>query len=96
MPLHNDCKKDAAKTIRLLKTARGQIEGIIKMIEAERECVDISGQILATQSILKKVNVDILSNHLSNCIKDSMEHDSESVKTEKLEEVVTLLNKMLK
>ncbi|MDD6172996.1 MAG: metal-sensing transcriptional repressor [Elusimicrobiaceae bacterium] len=96
MPLHTDCKNNTAKTIRLLKTARGQIEGIIKMIEEERDCIDISSQILATQSILKKVNVDILSNHLSGCIKDSIEHDSETVKREKLEEVVTLLNKMLK
>ena len=96
MPLHTDCKNNNVKTIRLLKTARGQIEGIIKMIEEERECIDISSQILATQSILKKVNVDILSNHLSGCIKDSIEHDSETVKTEKLEDVVTLLNNMLK
>ena len=54
MPLHTDCKNNNVKTIRLLKTARGQIEGIIKMIEEERECIDISSQILATQSILKK------------------------------------------
>ncbi len=96
MALHTDCKNNTQKTIRLLKTARGQIDGIINMIESDRACVDISSQLLATQSILKKVNVEILSNHLSRCVKDSIEHDSEKVKRAKLEEVVALLNKMLK
>ena len=96
MALHTDCKNDTKKLVRLLKTARGQVDGIIKMIEEDRACIDISSQLLATQSILKKVNVEILSNHLSGCIKESIEHDSEKVKREKLEEVVSLLNKMIK
>ena len=45
---------------RLIKTAQGQLEGISKMIENGRECTEISAQLLATQSILKKVNVEIL------------------------------------
>ena len=40
----NDGKKRAAN---MLKTARGQIDGIIKMVEEDRYCVDISTQILS-------------------------------------------------
>jgi Uncharacterized protein conserved in bacteria len=40
--------------LRKLKTARGQIDGIIKMIESDRYCVDISTQILSTIALLKK------------------------------------------
>ena len=32
---------DHERTLRLLKTARGQIDGIIKMVEDDRYCVDI-------------------------------------------------------
>ena len=39
------------KALQLLKTARGQIDGIIKMIEDDRYCVDISNQIMAAQSL---------------------------------------------
>ena len=39
--------------INLLKTARGQIEGIIKMVEDDRYCVDVSKQILAVSSAIK-------------------------------------------
>ena len=35
-------KADKAAVSRLLKTARGQIEGILKMVEEDRYCMDIS------------------------------------------------------
>ena len=37
-------KGDKKKTLQLLRTARGQIDGIIKMIEDDRYCIDISNQ----------------------------------------------------
>ena len=42
------------KVERLLKTARGQLDGILKMVEEDRYCMDISNQLLATQSIASK------------------------------------------
>ena len=36
------------KVERLLKTARGQLDGILKMVEEDRYCMDISNQLLAT------------------------------------------------
>ena len=41
-------------TLRLLRTARGQVDGIIRMLEEGRYCIDISNQILATEALLKK------------------------------------------
>lgn len=87
---------ESAKIERLLKTARGQIDGILKMISDERDCVEISSQLSATQSILKKVNVTILSNHLSHCVKETFESNNEKAKDEKIKEVTELLNTILK
>ena len=47
-----------------LKIARGQLDGILQMIEADRYCVDISNQIMATQALLKSAN---LSHACSDC-----------------------------
>ena len=41
------------KVLLRLKTARGQIDAVIKMIEDERYCIDISNQLLAIQSLIK-------------------------------------------
>lgn len=80
------------KNDRLLKTAKGQIDGILKMMDEDQYCIDISNQIMATQAILKKVNQDILEAHLKGCVKDAKREDAD----EKIEEVVTILKKMSK
>ena len=45
--------EERKKAIQNLKIAKGQIEGIIKMIEDERYCIDVSNQIIAV-IIIKK------------------------------------------
>jgi len=39
-------RADKEKVSRLLKTARGQLDGILKMVEDDRYCMDISQQIM--------------------------------------------------
>ena len=65
-------KADKKKTIRKLKTVGGQIDGLIKMIEDDRYCIDISNQVMASISILKNINKDVLRGHLEHCVYDSM------------------------
>ena len=43
--------EERKKALQSLKTAKGQIDGIIKMIEEERYCMDISNQIVAAQAL---------------------------------------------
>ena len=49
-------KADKQKVNRLLKTARGQIDGILRMVEEDRYCMEISQQLMATEAILNKAN----------------------------------------
>lgn len=80
------------KVMRLLLTARGQMDAVIRMMEEGRYCVDISNQLLAIDALIRKANADVLSNHLSTCVKDSIEHHEDSEK--KLQEVEALLHKI--
>ncbi len=84
---------DKKKVETLLKTARGQIDGILKMIEEDRYCVDISNQVMATTSILKKANIEILEAHIRGCVKDAIETDNTN---KKLEEVIQIIEKLTK
>lgn len=84
---------DKAKISRLLKTARGQIDGILKMVEEDRYCIDISQQLMATEAILNKANKEILIAHLKNCIRNA---DTDEEREEKVDELVTMLGKILK
>ena len=80
----------------LLKTARGQIDGMLKMIDENRDCIDVSTQIMATQSMLKKINLLILSNHLNHCIRETFENNNEIQKQNKIDEIIGIINKLLK
>jgi len=77
----------------MLKTARGQIDGLLKMVEEDRYCIDISNQILAVQAILRAVNKEILHGHLSHCVKEAF---STQAAQDKIDEVMALIDKMLK
>ncbi len=84
---------DKKKVLTLLKTARGQLDGLVKMVEDDRYCIDISNQIMAANSILKNANREILASHLENCVKEAMGGaDAE----EKIGEVTQVIHKLLK
>lgn len=86
-------KADKKSVTRLLKTARGQMDGILNMVEEDRYCIDIYNQILATQAILNKVNKEILHAHMEHCVKESMGSDDSA---EKINEIMTLIDRMMK
>lgn len=83
------------KAMNKLKTARGQIDGIIKMLEDDRYCVDISTQILSAIGLLKKANIDILNNHIRSCVATAI-LEGEEQGDEKIEEIITIIDKYIK
>ena len=84
-------RADHAQVTRLLKTARGQVDGILKMVEEDRYCLEVSSQIMAAQSILKKANRMVLKAHMNSCVKEAVESGDPE---EKLEELAVLLDKL--
>lgn len=86
-------KADKAIVSSLLKTARGQLDGLLKMVDDDRYCMDISTQILAAQAILKKVNREVVKAHLQSCVKDAFVEGNEQ---EKIDEIMLLVEKLAK
>lgn len=84
---------DKKKTMRMLKTAKGQLEGILKMVEEDRYCIDISNQLMATQAILKRVNAEILQEHLSHCVVEAFDTGDQR---EKIQEIMMVMEKLNK
>ena len=84
--------KEKENAVTSLKTAKGQIEGIIKMLEDDRYCVDISNQIIAEQSLLKKANILILRQHIHHCVKEAIKEENGDVK---IDEIINILEKII-
>jgi len=79
--------------LNLLKTSKGQLEGIIKMIDDGRYCVDVSKQILAVQALLKKANLKLLDNHIRTCVSEAI---FEGKGDEKITEIIGIIDKYAK
>ena len=87
-------KADKDTVTLLLKTARGQLEAVLKMIDDDRYCIDISNQILATEALLKKANREVLRGNLEHCVKNALQ--SGNGEKEKIDELMNVLEKMNK
>jgi DNA-binding FrmR family transcriptional regulator len=83
---------DSHKALALLKTARGQIDGIMKMVEDDRYCIDVSKQVLASIALLKKANMVIFKQHMDTCVKDAIRTNKG---TEKIDEITMILETYL-
>lgn len=90
----NHMNEDQKKALQSLKTAKGQVEATIKMLEEGRYCVDISNQILAAQSLLKRADLLIIRQHIDHCVREAF--NGEDKGEEKLDEVMDLLAKLMK
>jgi DNA-binding FrmR family transcriptional regulator len=84
-----------AAALNKMKTARGQLDGIIRMIEDDRYCVDISTQILSVIGLLKKSNIDVLNGHIRTCVADAILEGGEQG-DEKIEEIINIIDKYIK
>ncbi len=83
---------DHAKVTHQLKIARGQIDGLLSMVEKDAYCIDISNQLMAVIAVLKKVNADVVSAHLEHCVKEAK--GEEELET-KIEEVRVLMKRLM-
>ena len=84
-------KADKASVTRSIKIARGQLDGVLRMIEEDRYCVDNSNQLLATQALLKRVNKEIMHAHIRSCVREGLHTDEPNPK---LEEALDLLDRL--
>ena len=84
-------KADKTKVKRPIAIAKGQLEGITKMIDQDEYCIDISNQILAIEAILRKANNEVLAAHCKSCVANA---STPQEKEEKIEEIIALLSKM--
>jgi DNA-binding FrmR family transcriptional regulator len=86
------CSCESKKALGTLRNARGQIDGIIRMVEEDRYCIDVSKQILAAAALLKKANITILRQHMNTCVTDALENGAGQ---EKIDEIVLILDKYM-
>ena len=58
--------------LRRLRTARGHLDAVLRMVEADRYCVDILHQLSAVEAAITRARRDVLEGHLRGCVADAV------------------------
>lgn len=80
------------KLINRLNRIEGQIRGIKGMVEKDAYCTDILIQVAAANAALNAFNKELLSNHIKTCVVDDILNGRE----ETVDELVSILPKLMK
>ncbi|MGI6168416.1 MAG: metal-sensitive transcriptional regulator [Christensenellales bacterium] len=70
-----------------LKRIEGQVKGIAKMVEEDRECIDIFIQISAVSSALNNVARIIMEDHIEHCVVEGIKSGEQEETLENLKTV---------
>ncbi len=81
-------KKDV---INRLKRAEGQLRGIQKMIEEEKECIDIVTQLVAVRSSINSLTGLVIANKIQSCFENPSANPKEQ--EERLKEAIKMIVK---
>ena len=90
---HHHDDPSTRRTQARLKRIAGQVDGVARMIDEGRYCIDVLTQISAVQAALGKVGEEVLERHLKTCVRDAMESGKESESERVVAELMALLSK---
>jgi len=75
-----------SSALNRLKTVRGHVDAVIRMVDEERYCLEVMKQVSALQGSLEGVNRVLLQNHIETCVLEHVQAgNSEQVVDELLE-----------
>ncbi|MBI2620733.1 metal-sensitive transcriptional regulator [candidate division WWE3 bacterium] len=86
-------KYDRKSTAHRLRIISGQVEGIARMIEGGKYCVDILNQSLAVQRALQQIDKGVLENHINTCVIDQVRNGQSNKATDELVKIYSLSRK---
>jgi CsoR family transcriptional regulator, copper-sensing transcriptional repressor len=74
-----------------LSRIEGQVRGIARMIATDRYCIDVMNQIAAVKAALKKVEDEILKDHIEHCVEHAIISGDTKDQRRKVAELVQVL-----
>jgi DNA-binding FrmR family transcriptional regulator len=86
-------KPDRSSRLKRLNRIEGQVRGIARMVEEDRYCIDIITQISAVRAALRRVEEDILRDHIAHCVEHAIVSGNADEQREKIAELMDVLGR---
>ena len=77
-----------AKALGRLRRIEGQVQGIQRMLEQDKYCVDVLLQLTAVQGAVEQVQKLVLGQHIATCVSDAMRSGNARERQRKVDELL--------
>src|SRR5215831_8821679 len=88
--MRNDIKASSAKRLARIE---GQVRGLARMVEEDRYCIDIVTQITAVRAALRRLEEEILRDHVAHCVEHAIASGNKREQRQKVNELISVLSR---
>jgi CsoR family transcriptional regulator, copper-sensing transcriptional repressor len=89
--MRNDIKASCQKRLNRIE---GQVRGLAKMVNEDRYCIDIVTQISAVRSALRRVEEEILKDHVAHCVEHAINSGNKADQRRKIAELMDVVGRV--
>ena len=86
--MNQDTKASALKRLGRIE---GQVRGLAKMVEEDRYCIDVVTQISAVTAALRRVEEEVLKDHVGHCVEHAIASGNKNEQRKKVAELMAVL-----
>jgi DNA-binding FrmR family transcriptional regulator len=76
-----------------LSRIEGQVRGLSKMVDEDRYCIDIVTQIGAVRAALRRVEEEILKDHVGHCVEHAIASGNKAEQRKKIAELMDVVGR---
>ena len=88
--MRNDIKTSCTKRLSRIE---GQVRGIARMVHEDRYCIDIVTQVSAVRAALRRLEEEILRDHIAHCVERAIASGSKADQRSKIEELMAVVSR---
>ncbi len=86
-------KNNKTPKLKRLNRIEGQVRGLARMVEEERYCIDIVTQIGAVRAALRRVEEEILRDHVAHCVNHAISSGDKADQRRKVAELMDVIGR---
>jgi DNA-binding FrmR family transcriptional regulator len=87
-------KDSKTAKIKKLNRIEGQVRGLARMVEEDRYCIDIVTQIEAVRAALRRVEEDLLRDHVAHCVEHAINSGDKADQRRKVAELMDVMGRV--
>jgi DNA-binding FrmR family transcriptional regulator len=88
--MRKDIKVSCAKRLSRIE---GQVRGLARMVDEDRYCIDIVTQVAAVRAALRRVEEEILRDHVAHCVEHAIASGNKAEQRRKVEELMAVVGR---